>query len=72
MVVNRHRGNALKTFQAFTEAAGDNQDVRSAVLLETTRSIFAVVPSGFLNATETNADGGLKAADAMKVLGKGG
>lgn len=71
IVVNRHRGNALKTFQAFTEAAGDNQDVRNAVLLETTRSIFAVVPSGFLNATETNAEGGLKAADVAKTLGKG-
>jgi hypothetical protein len=71
IAINRHRGNGLKTFQAFIEAAGDRQEVRDAVLLETTRSIFAVVPSGFLNATETNADGGLRAADAAKILSKG-
>lgn len=68
---NKHRGNALKTFQAFVEAAGDQQDIRSAVLLETTRSIFAIAPTGFLNATETNADSGPKIADTLKAMGKG-
>jgi hypothetical protein len=68
--INKHRGNALKTFQAFVEASGDNQDVRNAVLLETTRSIFAVAPTGFLNATETNVDSGLKITDALKSFGK--
>lgn len=69
---NRHRGNSLKTFQAFIEAAGDQPDVRAAVLLETTRSIFAVAPTGFLNATETNVDGGPKIAETLKAFGRAG
>lgn len=70
--INKHRGNALKTFQAFVEAAGDRQEIKDAVLLETTRSIFAVAPTGFLNATETNVDSGPKIADTLKAFGKGG
>jgi hypothetical protein len=68
--INKHRGNALKTFQAFISSAGDRQDVRDAILLETTRSIFAVAPTGFLNATETNVDGGPKIADVLKAFSK--
>lgn len=68
--INKHRGNALKTFQAFVEAAGDRQEIKDAVLLETTRSIFAVAPTGFLNATETNVDGGPKIADTLKAFGR--
>jgi len=68
--INKHRGNSLKTFQAFLAAAGDRQDVRDAILLETTRSIFAVAPTGFLNATETNVDSGPKITDVLKGLGK--
>lgn len=63
---NRHRANGLKTFQAFLKAASDDL-TRNAVLLETTRSIFAVTPTGYLSATETNTDSGLKATDALKL-----
>ena len=45
--VNRHRQNALRTFETFVKAAGD-QETKDAVLLEATRSIFAPQPSGFL------------------------
>ena len=39
-VVNRHRQNALRTFQAFHSAAGENQETQDAVLLAATNAIF--------------------------------
>ena len=45
--VNRHRQNALRTFETFVRAT-DDKDTKDAVLLEATRSIFASQPSGFL------------------------
>lgn len=46
--VNKHRANALSTFQTFV-AATDEIDIRNAVLLEATRSIFSQAPSGYLD-----------------------
>lgn len=48
-VTNRHRSLALQTFQAFSAAATDNQ-TKNAVLLEATRSIFALQSTGFVDA----------------------
>lgn len=62
---NRHRANALKTFQAFTKAASDDA-ARNAVLMETTRSIFAHAPSGFLDSKDTSGDGHLKIVEVVK------
>ena len=45
--VNRHRQNALQTFETFVSATAD-QETKDAVLLEATRSIFSAQPSGFL------------------------
>lgn len=47
-VTNRHRYLALQTFQAFSAAATDNQ-TKNAVLLETTRSIFALQVTGLVD-----------------------
>lgn len=44
-VVNRHRQHALSSFESF--AASAEPDVRSAVLLQATQSIFAPQHSGF-------------------------
>lgn len=65
--VNRHRANALDTFQAFVAAASD-EPTKNAVLLETTRSIFAISPSGFLESTEPAADQGTKVLEIVKGL----
>lgn len=51
--VNQHRALSLQTFQAFSAAASDDQ-TKNAVLLETTRSIFAPTATGFV---ESNASG---------------
>lgn len=45
--VNRHRQNALQTFETFVGATAD-PETKDAVLIETTRSIFSSQPSGFL------------------------
>ena len=63
---NRHRSLALKTFQAFAQATED-QATRNAVLLESTRSIFAVGPSGYLDAVEGN-DSGTKVLEVIKGI----
>lgn len=47
--------NALKTFQAFIKAASDD-GTRDAVLLETTRSIFALSPTGYLDTGEPSSE----------------
>ena len=45
-IVNRHRQNALSTFESFVQAATDEQ-TRNAVLLHAAQSVFAPQASGF-------------------------
>lgn len=63
--VNKHRSNALKTFQAFTNAANDTA-MRDAVLMETTKSIFALTPSGYLDGDGGSSDSGVKVVEVVK------
>lgn len=65
ITVNKHRANALKTFQAFVKAAS-NDNTRDAVLIETTRSIFANSPSGYLDTTDASSDSGSKILEIIK------
>jgi hypothetical protein len=46
-VVNRHRQNALSTFQAFVKAAVDSQ-TKDAVLLQATQCIFSPQQTGYV------------------------
>lgn len=46
-VVNRHRQNALSSFETFVKGAGDAQ-TKDAVLLQATQSIFSPQDSGFV------------------------
>jgi len=63
--VNKHRSNALKTFQAFTNAANDTS-MKDAVLMETTKSIFALMPSGYLDVDGSHSDSGIKVVEVVK------
>jgi hypothetical protein len=45
-VINKHRQNALRTFDTFANSAGDQQ-TKSAVLLQTTHCIFSPQQSGY-------------------------
>jgi hypothetical protein len=69
--INTHRGNALKTFQAFIAATSDDQ-TRNAVLMETTRSIFAMTSTGYLDAVENPGDGALKILEVVKTAASAG
>lgn len=46
-VVNKHRQNALSTFETFVKAASDDQ-TKNAVLLQATHCIFAPQATGFV------------------------
>lgn len=63
--MNRHRANALKTFQAFVKAAAD-ESARDAVLMEATRSIFAITASGYLDGNDASGDGSTKIVEVIK------
>lgn len=69
--INNHRANSIKTFQAFVKAASDDA-TRNAVLLETTRSIFAIAPSGYLESSDAATDTGSKVLEIIKNTGKDG
>jgi hypothetical protein len=62
---NNHRANALKSFQAFVNATSD-ESTKNAVLLETTRSIFAIGSTGYLDPTEAGSDSGMKIMEIIK------
>ncbi|QNU15316.1 hypothetical protein [Thermomonas sp. XSG] len=63
--VSRFKAHALKTFQAFT-AATENETVRDAVLIETTRSIFNQPQSGYLR-NESSGDSDSKVLEIIKT-----
>lgn len=48
-ILNKHRQNALNTFETFTKAAGNDIQTKSAVLLEATHTIFSNQQTGYLN-----------------------
>ena len=54
--VNRHRQNALATFEEFEKAAGKNQGTRDAVLLACTDAIFNANLSGYLSAKTSRSE----------------
>jgi hypothetical protein len=52
--------------------ATDDTATRNAVLLETTRSIFAIAPSGYLESGDSSADTGSKVLEIVKSATNGG
>ena len=52
LVVNRHRRNALASFQAFIEGSSSNE-TKDAVLLQATHAIFTPQDSGFAKGDST-------------------
>jgi hypothetical protein len=64
-VVNKHRQNALNTFQAFGEATENDPDIRNAILLQATQCIFSTQPSGYIG-KEPEADGTSKVIEIFK------
>lgn len=46
-VTNKHRQNALSTFEAFVKAAESDEEIKNAVLLRATEAIFSPSASGY-------------------------
>jgi hypothetical protein len=61
---NRHKSNALATFRTFV-AGTDDPDAKNAVLVEATRSIFAITPSGFIGDRD-QTDAGTRVLEIVK------
>lgn len=54
-VLNKHRQNALSTFETFSNASGSDLQTKNAVLIEATRTIFSNQQTGYLHTNETEA-----------------
>ena len=59
-VVNQHRQNALTSFETFAKSANDDQ-TKSAVLLQATNCIFSTQPSGY-------ADSPTEATNSPRIM----
>lgn len=65
-VVNKHRENALKTFQTFVEAT-TSEDIRQAILIQATSCIFSPQPSGYQKA-DNDGDGANKIIEITRNI----
>lgn len=62
---NRHRALSLQTFQAFVVATADPQ-IKDAVLLEATRSIFAIGITGYVDSGSGSTDSEARVIEIVK------
>jgi hypothetical protein len=67
-VVNRHRMNALRTFQTFANATGDDA-TRNAVLIQATQCIFGAQPTGYIS-TESDSNPASQILEIVRTAGK--
>jgi transposase-like protein len=65
MTMNKHRSNSLRTFQTFTKASNDIT-TRDAVLMETTKSIFSILPSGYIDNERSGATNSTNIIEVIK------
>ena len=62
---NKFKGNSLKTFQAFVKATDDNA-IRDAVLIETTRAIFSESATGYISTDGFSSEKSTKIVEVVK------
>jgi tetratricopeptide (TPR) repeat protein len=70
-ILNKHRQNALNTFETFTKAAGSDIQTKNAVLLEATHTIFSNQQTGYLN-NDSDSDSPNKIIEIFKNVGEKG
>lgn len=66
-IVNKHRQNALSTFETFIKAAGNDIDTKNAVLVQTTQCIFGQQVSGYIS--KEGDQESLKLIEIMRSVG---
>ena len=62
---NKFKGNSLKTFQAFVNATDDNA-IKGAVLVETTRAIFSESATGYIANDNSGTEKSTKIIEVIK------
>lgn len=67
-IVNKNKQNALSTFETFVKAS-DNDEIKNAVLLQTTKAIFSNTQSGYLK-NESMGDEGSQIIEIVKDVSK--
>jgi hypothetical protein len=67
-VINRHRQNALNTFETFVLSSGEDKTIKDAILMEVTRTIFSSQNSGFSSA-DIDAESPSKIIEIIKNVG---
>lgn len=65
-IINKHRKNALHTFESFVKSA-DDIETKNAVLIQATQSIFSNQPSGYVN-KESDQDSTSKVIEIMRNI----
>lgn len=50
-IINKHRQNALNTFETFVKSSLDDKAMKDAILLEVTKTIFSNLNTGFSNSS---------------------
>jgi hypothetical protein len=68
-IVNKHRANALTSFQEFVRTATD-PEIKNAVLLQTTSCIYAPQTTGFSSGNDTDGDSPLKILEIVRNFQK--
>ncbi len=64
-ILNKHRQNALNTFETFVKAAGNDVQTKNAVLIEATHTIFSNQQTGYLN-SDNESDSPSKIIEIFK------
>lgn len=66
-VLNKHRHNALITFEAFTASSNEDQQTKSAVLLAATQTIFGNQNTGYTDGDSADNDLSTKIIEIIKT-----
>lgn len=67
-IINKHRQNALQTFEAFIKAAEGDPATKNAVILQTTQSIFSSQPSGYVH-KDSESESPFKLIEFIRTVG---
>lgn len=65
-IINKHRENSLKTFQAFVESTNDPK-TKDIILVQSTQTIFTAGDTGYVS----SRDGSNPSFDAVKIIESG-
>ncbi|SRR6266567_4346427 len=68
-VVNKHRVNALNSFSTFAKAAGEDQQIKNAVLLQATQCIYTPQATGFV-VGESESESSTKILELFRDVSK--